>query len=101
LGFLSAFSSCLGAVLGTSAAMLGALAVIPLYEQAQPILEARPEVDAAKSDPGVLSGDIELHHANFRYDAARPPVLRDISFHLSPRESAASAAPSGSGQSAL
>ena len=58
LGFLSAFSSCLGAVLGTSAAMLGALAVIPLYEQAQPILEARAEVGTGKSDPGVLSGDV-------------------------------------------
>ncbi|PYR74196.1 MAG: NHLP bacteriocin export ABC transporter permease/ATPase subunit [Acidobacteria bacterium] len=101
LGFLSAFSSCLGAVLGTSAAMLGALAVIPLYEQAQPILEARPEVDAAKSDPGVLSGDIELHHAKFRYDADGPPVLRDISFHISPGEFAAFVGPSGSGKSTL
>ncbi len=101
LAFLAAFGACMTALLATCVALLGTLDVIPLYEQAEPILATLPEVDAAKSDPGVLSGDIEVQHARFRYQTDGPLVLREVSFRIKPGEFVAFVGPSGSGKSTL
>jgi NHLM bacteriocin system ABC transporter ATP-binding protein len=101
LAFLSAFSASTTALLGASLALLATLNTIPLYEQARPILETVPEVDLGKADPGVLTGDIEVQHALFRYAAEGPPVLRDLSCHIQAGEFVAFVGPSGSGKSTL
>jgi ATP-binding cassette subfamily C protein len=101
MAFMAAFATCMGALLSSSTALLATLNTIPLYEQAKPILETLPEVDLAKNDPGVLTGDIEIQHAMFRYQADGPLVLRDVSIHVRSGEFVALVGASGSGKSTL
>jgi ATP-binding cassette subfamily C protein len=101
LAFLWAFSSCMGALLSTCVALLATGTALPLYQHARPILDTRPEVHVGKADPGVLTGDIEIQHAVFRYRPDSPLILRDVSLRVKPGEFAAFVGPSGSGKSTL
>jgi ATP-binding cassette subfamily C protein len=101
MAFGASFSACLSAVLATTMALVAALAVIPLYEQAKPILENQPEVDEARVNPGPLAGGIEIENATFRYHRDAAPALRDITLKVRPGEFVALVGPSGSGKSTL
>ena len=101
VAFNAAFGVVLSAALGLSSASLSMLAVIPLLERLKPIITTPPEVDAAKSFPGKLSGKIEISHVNFRYRPDGPLVLKDICLSIKPGQFVALAGPSGSGKSTL
>jgi ATP-binding cassette subfamily C protein len=101
LAFYAAFTQFLLASLNLSAAYLNLLNVVPTYERLQPILKAEPEVDEAKSDPGTLTGEIEVNRLAFRYREGGLQALRDVSFHVRPGEFIALVGPSGSGKSTL
>ena len=101
LAFTAAFGQFQSAALELSGAFLSVLSTVPLYERAKPILDALPEVSAAKTYPGELSGHIDVRHVDFRYRADTPLVLRDVSVKIPAGRFVAFVGPSGSGKSTL
>jgi len=101
LAFVAAFTQFLNAVLSLGSSLVSALAVIPLYERAAPIVKTRPEVRDVRSDPGELQGAIEATHLTFRYRPDAPLVIREVSFRIDPGQFIAFVGPSGCGKSTL
>lgn len=104
-GNFIAFNTAFTVFWTTMAAMSNVLmnvgSIVPLYKKLKPILETEPEYDEFKSDPGKLTGSIEVSHISFRYKAGDPLVLKDVSFKVKPGEYIGLVGPSGSGKSSL
>lgn len=101
IAFGAAWTVFLGAALSLVKTGIDLLAITATYERTRPILEARPEVDESKANPGLLKGGIELSHLKFSYAPDAPMVLDDVSMTIQPGEFVALVGASGSGKSTL
>ena len=101
IGFLAAFGSFQGAIVGLSEALLQVYSAQPLVERARPILTAETEVDPGRGDPGALKGEIEGSGLAFSYAEGLPPVLTGLDFHIKPGQHMAIVGGSGSGKSTV
>ena len=101
VAFIAAYGAFQGAALELSRATVSLIAAIPRYRRAKPIMDATPESDATKADPGTLRGHIEVNNVVFRYRDDEPPVLDGLSLAIKPGQFAAVVGPSGSGKSTL
>jgi len=101
MAYTAAFAQLLAGLLAMSMALVSLTMAAPLYERTKPILEAMPEVDNTKADPGELRGHIEMSHVTFSYDPEAQPTLHDLSLEVRPGELVAIVGPSGAGKSTL
>ncbi|MDB5079877.1 MAG: bacteriocin system transporter, ATP-binding protein [Chloroflexi bacterium] len=101
LAFIAAFGQFLGAMISMASSFTTIFQAVPIFERAKPILETLPEVNLNKSDPGELSGAIEVNHISFRYAPDSPLVLDDVSLKIEPGKFVAIVGPSGAGKSSI
>ncbi|MEM7713464.1 MAG: NHLP bacteriocin export ABC transporter permease/ATPase subunit, partial [Cyanobacteria bacterium P01_A01_bin.68] len=101
LAFNTAFGTFISGATNLSSTVVDILEILPLWERAQPILQTTPETNHCKSDPGRLSGRVEVKNITFRYREDGALTLDDISLKAEPGEFIALVGASGSGKSTL
>ncbi|MEA5449682.1 NHLP bacteriocin export ABC transporter permease/ATPase subunit [Leptolyngbya sp. CCNP1308] len=99
LAFSVAFGTFIAGATSLSDTLVDLLDIVPLWQRASPILQAEPEVNLTKADPGQLSGALSMDRVTFRYSDEGPVILDDVSFEAKPGEFIALVGPSGSGKS--
>jgi NHLM bacteriocin system ABC transporter ATP-binding protein/NHLM bacteriocin system ABC transporter peptidase/ATP-binding protein len=101
LAFNAAFGIFISGVGDLSNTVANITGIVPLWERAQPILQATPEFDPNKTSPGDLQGHIRLDQVCFRYRDEGSLVIDEVTIQAKPGEFVAIVGPSGSGKSTL
>jgi NHLM bacteriocin system ABC transporter ATP-binding protein len=101
IAFMTAYTTFQTALLQSTLTIIASLDIIPLYERIKPVLDTLPETTRSRTQPGKLTGQIELQSVNFSYSTEGPQILHDIELNAEPGEFIAIVGSSGSGKSTM
>lgn len=101
LAFIAAFSVVSSGFVQMAEMLLPLVELVPMFQRIRPVLENVPENDEEKLDPGVLSGQLEIHELIFRYHDGQEAVIEGLSLDITAGEHIAIVGPSGCGKSTL
>ncbi|MFD4247316.1 NHLP bacteriocin export ABC transporter permease/ATPase subunit [Streptomyces sp. NPDC058525] len=101
LTFSTALTMLMSSVTQLTGALISVAAVLPMFEQVKPLLQAAPETGRAGIRPGELAGALEAKDLSFRYSEDGPLVLDGVGFRVRPGEFVAIVGASGCGKSTL
>jgi NHLM bacteriocin system ABC transporter ATP-binding protein len=101
IAFSAAFGTFLSAIISLNSSFISVFKVLPIYERFKPILNENEESAAGMTDPGPLSGYIELNSINFKYQGTDSYLIDQLSIKIKPGEYVALIGPSGAGKSTL
>ena len=101
MGFMTAFGSFSGAMMGMVSSFMDVNNVIPAYKRCRPVLDTLPEFEEDTLLPGTLTGDIEVSNVDFAYNQESGLVLNELSFHVKAGEYIGIVGSSGCGKSTL
>jgi len=101
LAVIAAFAAFNAASVQLAASAQAGYQMMPLVRRVGPLLENAPEVAPDRTDPGPLSGAIEVQGVAFRYTPDGPRILDGINVAIKRGESVAIVGVSGCGKSTL
>lgn len=100
LAFNIAFGSFVLAIYPLNETLISLVAILPFWKRTKEILDATPEEQQGRINPGHLSGKIHIDEVCFGYEEENP-LLNNLSITIHPGEFIGIVGPSGSGKSTI
>jgi len=101
MAFIASYAMVSGAVLSLASAASTFYSIRPVFEMAEPLLKAVPEISAQKTELESISGNIALNNVSFRYEEDGPLILDKLNLKIDPGEYLAVVGRTGCGKSTL
>ena len=86
---------------GNSLVAMTAATVKPSLELIRPLMDAEPEKHSGRESVAAITGNIELSHVTFRYEAEGRKIIDDLSLKIPARQYVAIVGKTGCGKSTL
>lgn len=101
VAFNTAFGMVSSSMLALTSAISTFSSVRPIFELAEPIMEACPQIGSDKEVVKSISGGVEINNVTFRYTKDGPNILDNLSLKIRPGQYVAVVGKTGCGKSTL